>query len=218
MGAPRVAGQRARRGGDTIGASRGSDPHRRLTATPRAVCWGVRTEAVTIASRAAIAALAILAAATPGAADPRPVHPYRVRTGQRVRLWTPPEHGGFQSTNATVTAVDSSGLTVVIKDRTELMAFTDLARMDVRRDWRYLRRAAVVGLVVGAAVGALAEDGDGQDKLRSGALYGGVGAAVGAATAGAIWPARWVPVDLDSIRPQAIAHRAAVRVSFTFSF
>ena len=141
-----------------------------------------------------------------------------MHTGQRVRLWTPPELGGFAATNATVTAVDSSGLTVVIKDRTELVAFTDLARMDVRRDWRYLRRAAVVGLVLGAAAGVLAEDGDDEDKLRSGALYAGVGAAVGAATAGAIWPARWLPVDLDSIRPQPVADRAAVRLSFTFSF
>jgi len=173
---------------------------------------------VAIASRAAIAALAMLVAATPGAAESRPVHPYRVRTGQRVLLWTPPEHGGFQATNATVTAVDSSGLTVVVKDRTALIAFTDLSRMEVRRDWRYLRRAAVVGLVVGAAAGALAEGGDGEDKLRSGAIYAGVGAAVGAATAGAIWPARWIPVDLEQIRPQPIADRAAVRVSFTFSF
>jgi len=178
----------------------------------------VRTKSVTIASRAALAALALFAA-TPGAADPRPVHPYRVLTGQGVRLWTPPEHGGFQATNATVTAVDSSGFTVVNEDRTELIAFNDLARMDVRRGWRYLRRAALVGLVVGATAGVLAEDGgDREDKLRPGALYGGVGAAVGAITAGAIWPARWIPVDLDQIRPQPVADRAAVRVSFTLSF
>jgi len=179
----------------------------------------VRTKAVTIASRAAIAALAILAAATPGAADPRPVHPYRVHTGQLVRLWTPPEHGGFQATNATVTAVDSSGFTVVIKDRTELIAFTDLARMDVRRDWRYLRRAAGVGLVLGAVAGVLAENGgEWEDKLRAGAIYAGVGAAAGAMAAGAIWPARWDPVDLEQIRPQPVADRAAVRISFKFSF
>ena len=165
-----------------------------------------------------LAALALLAAARPGAADPRPVHPYRVHTGQRVRLWTPPEHGGFQATGATVTAVDSSGFTVVIKDRTELVAFTDLQRMEVRRGWRYLRRAAVVGLVAGAAAGVLAEDGDGGDKLRAGALYGGVGAAVGAMTAGAIWPARWIPVDLEQIRHQPVADRAALRLSFTLSF
>lgn len=172
-----------------------------------------------MASRAAIAALAVLAAANPGAADPRPVHPYRVHTGQRVRLWTPPEHGGFQATGGTVTAVDSSGFTVVIKDRTELIAFTDLSRMDVRRGWRYLRRAAVVGLVVGAVAGVLAEDdGDGADKLRSGALCSGVGAAVGTIAAGAIWPARWIPVDLDQIRPPPVADRGALRVSFTFSF
>ena len=177
------------------------------------------TKTATVASRAAIAALLIAVGASPGAASPRPVHPYRVHTGQRVRLWTPPAHGGFQATNATVTAVDSSGFTVVIKDRTELIAFTDLARMDVRRGWRYLRRAALAGLVVGAVAGALAEDGgDGEDKLRSGALYGGVGAAVGALTAGAIWPARWVPVDLAQIRPPPVADRAAVRVSFTLSF
>ena len=184
-----------------------------------AVNWGVHLKAVAIASRAAIAALAILAAATPGAADPPPVHPYRVQTGRRVRLWTPPEHGGFRATNATITAVDSSGFTVVIKDRTELIAFTDLTRMDVRRGWRYLRRAALVGLVVGATAGVLAEDGgDGGDKLRSGAIYGGVGAAVGTLTAGAIWPARWIPVDLDSIRQPPVVHHAALRVSFTFSF
>jgi hypothetical protein len=179
----------------------------------------VGTKAVTIASRAAMAAFAILAAATPGAAAPRPVHPYRVQTGQRVRLWTPPEHGGVLATKATVTAVDSTGLTVVIKDRTELVAFTDLSRMEVRRGWRYLRRAALVGVVVGAVAGVLAEDGgDGEDKLRSGAIYGGVGLAAGAVTAGAIWPARWIPVDLDSIRPRPVADRGAMRVSFTVSF
>jgi hypothetical protein len=178
----------------------------------------VLTNGVTIASRAATAVLFVAAAAS-AAAAPRPVHPYRVFTGQRVRLWTPPERGGFIATKATITAVDSTGLTVVIKDRTELIAFTDLARMDVRRGWRHLRRGALVGLVVGAAAGLLAEDGgDGEDKLRAGALYGGVGAAVGAITAGAIWPARWVPVDLDQIRPQPAADRAAVRLSFTFSF
>ena len=178
----------------------------------------MRTHAVTSASRAAVAVLVILAATTASTADPRPVHPYRVFTGQRVRLWTPPEHGGFRATNATVTAVDSAGLTVVIKDRTALVAFTDLSRMDVRRGWRYLRRAAVVGLVVGAVAGVLAEHGDDGDRFRSGALYGGTGAAVGALTAGAIWPARWVSVDLEAIRPRPVADRAAMRVSFAFSF
>jgi hypothetical protein len=169
-------------------------------------------------SIAALSAVTALAAASAGAETP-PVHPYRVHTGQRVRLWTTPEQGGFQSTRATVTAVDSTGFTVVIKDRTELVAFADLTRMDVRRGWRHLRRAAVIGLVVGAAAGVLSEDGgDGVDKLRAGALYGGVGAAVGAMTAGAIWPARWVPVDLDVIREPPVADRAAVRLSFTFSF
>jgi hypothetical protein len=172
---------------------------------------------VTIASRAVLAALVL--AAVPAAAETPPVHPYRVQTGQRVRLWTAPEHGGFQATNATVTAVDSSGLTVVIKERTELVPFTNLARMDVRRGWRYLRRGALIGLVVGAAAGVLAEDGgDDEDKVRSGALYGGVGAAVGAMTAGAIWPARWIPVDVDQIRQPPVADRGALRLSFTFSF
>lgn len=173
----------------------------------------MRTRAIAILS-----AVAVLAAASAGAETP-PVHPYRVHTGQRVRLWTSPGQGGFHAAKATVTAVDSSGFTVVIKDRTELVAFSDLTRMDVRRGWRHLRRAAVIGLVVGAAAGLLAEDGgDGEDKLRAGALYGGVGAAVGAMTAGAIWPARWLPVDLDEIREPPVADRAAVRLSFTFSF
>lgn len=174
----------------------------------------MRTKAAAIAITAAV-----LAMAAPAAAETRPFHPYRVHTGQRVRLWTPPEQGGFHATNATVTAVDSSGFTVVVKDRTELVAFTDLSRMDVRRGWRHLRRAAMIGLLVGAAAGVLAEEGgDDEDKLRAGALYGGVGAAVGAMTAGAIWPARWVPVDLDEIREPPVADRAAVRLSFTFSF
>ena len=166
---------------------------------------------------AALALATILAAsATSAAAEPRPVHPYRVHTGQRVRLWTPPEYGGFERTGATVTAVDSSGLTVVIKDRTELVAFPDVTRMEVRRGWRHLRRAAVAGLVLGAVAGVLAEDGgDDEDKLRSGAIYGGVGAAVGAMTAGAIWPARWVPVDVNQIQPMA---DRGVRLKVTLSF
>ena len=172
-----------------------------------------------IAPRAAMAALVVLAVVPTAAAETRPVHPYRVQTGQRVRLWTAPEHGGFRSTHATVTAVDSTGLTVVIKDRTELVPFTDVTRMDVRRGWRYLRRAAGVGLVLGAVAGVLAEEGgDDEDKFRSGALYGGVGAAVGAMTAAAICPARWIPVDVEQIRPQPVADRAAVRLSFTVSF
>lgn len=168
---------------------------------------------------AAIAsAVILLAAAGPGlAAEPRPVHPYRVHTGQRVRLWTPPEYGGFVGTNATVTAVDSSGLTVVIRDRTELVAFTDVTRMEVRRGWRHLRRAALAGLVLGAVAGVLDEDGgDGEDKLRAGAVYGGVGAAVGALTAGAIWPARWVPVDVNQIQP--MADGGGLRLKVTLSF
>ena len=46
----------------------------------------------------------------------------------------------------------------------------------------------------------------------------GVGAALGAMTAGAIWPARWIPVDLDQIRERPVADRGAVRLSFTLSF
>ena len=167
-----------------------------------------------------VLSLGILASATASEADePRPVHPYRVHTGQRVRLWTSPELGAFNGTNATVTAVDSSGLTVVIKDRTELVAFTDLTRMEVRRGWRNMRRAALLGLVVGAVAGLLDEDGgDGEDKLRAGAIYGGVGAAVGAMTAGAIWPARWIPVDVETIRSPPVANAGAMRLSVTVSF
>ena len=170
-----------------------------------------------LSKAAAIAPVILLLSVAPAAADPRPVHPYRVHTGQRVRLWTPPEYGGFVGAGATVTAVDSSGLTVVIKDRTELVAFTDVTRMEVRRGWRNMRRAAVLGLVVGAVAGALDEDGgDGGDKLRAGAIYGGVGAAVGAMAAGAIWPARWLPVDVAQIQP--MADRGGLRLKLTLSF
>jgi len=176
-------------------------------------------KAVTTAFPAAIATLAILAAANPGAAAPRPLHPYRVQTGERVRLWTAPEHGGFEATTATVTAVDNTGFTVVIKDRTELVAFTDLTRMEVGRGARYLRRAALLGFLVGATAGVLAEDSrDEWDKVAAGAIYGGVGAVLGTVTAATIWPARWRPVDLETIRPKPVADRTALRVSFTFSF
>ena len=179
---------------------------------------GVRTKAVTIA------ALLVLGAAAQGAADPSPIHPYRVQTGQRVRLWTRPSTAGSTAANAAVTAVDSTGLTVVIKDRTAAhRPSTDLPRMDVRRGWRYLRRAAVIGLVVGAVAGVLAEDGGAARTCGGAAVYGGVGAAVGAITAGAIWPAKWIPVDLESIRlPDGgscgLPPTRRVRVSFTFSF
>ena len=164
-------------------------------------------------------------AALPASAEIRPEHPYRVHTGQRVRLWSTPEHGGYVHTSAVVTATDATGLTVVIKDRTALVPFAGLTRLDLRRGWRYMRRAAVIALVVGAAAGALAENGDSEDVARSAAIYGAVGAGVGALTAGAIWPARWIPVDLDSIRlkPDAAAMpfapgRSAARISFTISF
>jgi hypothetical protein len=160
--------------------------------------------------------LAALAAAVPAAAETAPVHPYKVETGRRVRLWSPPGSGDFRATNATVTAADATGLTVVIGDRTELVPFEGLERLEVRRGWRHLRRAALIGLVVGAVAGALAEDGDGEDVAESAAVYGAVGAGVGAITAGALWPARWLPVDLDVVRPPAPP--PAARLSFTLRF
>ena len=179
----------------------------------------MRIPALILASRAAIAALVLLATASSGYAETRPIHPYRLHTGQRVRLWTGPEHGNLTATEAVVTAEDSEGLTLVIKDRTELMPFTDVTRMDVRRGWRYMRRAAVIGLVTGAVIGALVEDGDGGDKALSAAIYGAAGAGVGALTAGAIWPAKWLPVDIAAIRPQPVAsHGRGARVAFTLSF
>jgi hypothetical protein len=167
-------------------------------------------------TRAALATLAVLAAAVPAAAQSAPVHPYRLETGQKVRLWSLPEYGAFRRTSAVVTAADATGLTVVAGDRTELVPFDGLERIEVRRGWRYLRRAAVIGLVVGAAAGALEEDGDGEDVARSAALYGAVGAGLGAVTAGAIWPAKWLPVDIDAVRPPP--EPPAARLSFTLRF
>jgi hypothetical protein len=150
----------------------------------------VRIDETRRAGRVLAACLVAIAAASAASAETRPEHPYRVQTGQRVRLWSAPENGGFLATNAVVTATDATGLTVVIKDRTELVPFASLARLEVRRGWRYLRRAAAIGLVVGAGIGTV--------------------------TAASIWPARWVPVDLDSIR--ANPDRAAIRLSFRVSF
>ena len=168
--------------------------------------------------RVVLALVAVAAASAPARAEIRPQHPYRIETGNRVRLWSAPDLGGFQATNAVVTASDASGLTVVIKDRTELITFDMLSRMDVRRGWRYMRRGALVGLVIGAAAGALADGGDTDSAIESGAIYGAIGAGAGALTAGAIWPARWIPVDLERIRPQPEASLRGPRVSFKFSF
>jgi hypothetical protein len=185
-----------------------------------AVCWCVRISALIFSSRAAIAALVVLATAASGYAEaPAPIHPYRIQTGQRVRLWTAPEYGGFVAENAVVTAVDSEGLTVVFKNRTELVDFTHLTRMDVRRGWRHMRAAAVIGLVTGAVVGALAEDGDGGDKALSAAVYGAAGAGLGALAAGAIWPAKWLPVDVAALRPAPMASQGrGARIAFTLTF
>ena len=160
------------------------------------------------------ASLAFLAA-VPAAADPVPVHPYRLHTGQRVRLWSAAEGGPFRATGAVITASDAHGLTIVVDERTELVAFDDLERLDVRRGWLHLRRAALIGLVVGAVAGALDEDGDAEDVAKNAALYGAVGAAIGGTTAASIWPARWLPVDLDSLRP---APEPVARLSFTLRF
>lgn len=160
--------------------------------------------------------LAFVSAVAPAAAETVPVHPYKVETGRRVRLWSPSGYGDFRATNATVTAADATGLTVVVGDRTELVPFDSLQRLEVRRGWRHLRRAALIGFVVGAVAGALDEDGDDEDVARSAALYGAVGAGLGAVTAGSIWPARWLPVDLDAVRPPAPP--PAARLSFTLRF
>jgi hypothetical protein len=168
------------------------------------------------ASTVAFLALAALAAAAPAAAESDPVHPYRLHTGQRVRLWSAPGYGAFRAANAVVTAADATGLTVVVGDRTELVPFDGLERLDVRRGWRHIRNAALVGLVVGAVAGALDEDGDGEDVVKSAAVYGAVGAGIGAITAGALWPARWMAVDLDAVRPPT--GPPAARLSLTLRF
>lgn len=164
----------------------------------------------------AFASLTSLAGTAPAAAETIPYHAYRVDSGDRVRMWSASDAGTFRATDAVVTAADAAGLTVVIKDRTELVAFDSLERLDVRRGWRYLRRAAVIGFVIGAVAGGLDEDGDDEDVAKSAALYGAVGAGVGAISAAALWPARWVPVDLDGIRPSA--DRGAARLSVSISF
>ncbi len=165
-------------------------------------------------SAVVVASLAFLAIAAPAAAETDPVHPYRLRTGQRVRLWSAAADGPFRATGAVVTAADAHGLTVVVDERTELVAFDDLERLDVRRGWLHLRRAAVIGLVVGAVAGALDEDGDAEDVAKNAALYGAVGAAIGGATAASFWPARWLPVDLESLRAPA----PVAQLSFTLRF
>jgi hypothetical protein len=70
--------------------------------------------------------------------------------------------------------------------------------------------------VIGAVTGALVEDGDEEDVIRSAAIYGAVGAAVGPISAAAIWPAHWVPVELERIRPPI--ERPAARLSLTIRF
>ena len=169
------------------------------------------------ALRLTVLASLFMAAAGPAIADDTPIHPYRVFTGQRVRMWSAPGGLGLAKVEGVVTATDVEGLTVVIGNRTELIPFDSLERIDVRHGWRYLRRAALVGLVVGAATGALVEDDDDwEDIAVNAAIFGGVGAGVGTITAAAIWPAHWVPVELDAVRPPV--ERPAARLSFSIRF
>ena len=171
------------------------------------------------AVRPALLAAVLVALASSAAAEPVPVHPYRVHAGRRVRMWS--ASMGFEATSAVVTAADARGLTVVVKDRTELVPFESLDRVDVRRGWRYLGRAAVIGASVGAVVGVIEElndrgEADWEDAFRGAAVYSVVGAGVGAMTAGAIWPAKWLPVDIGAVRPPI--ERPAARLSLTLRF
>ena len=168
------------------------------------------------ALRLSVLASALVAVAGPAAADSAPIHPYRVSVGQRVRMWSAPGGLGFAGADGVVTATDVEGLTVVVNDRTELVPFDSLERIDVRHGWRYLRRAAAIGFVVGAVTGALVEDGDEEDVIKSAAIFGAVGAVVGPISAAAIWPAHWVPVELDQVRPPV--ERPAARLSFSIRF
>jgi len=171
------------------------------------------------ALRPFVLASLLLAIGASAGAEPVPVHPYRVAAGRRVRLWS--ASMGFDATSAVVTASDVRGLTVVVKERTELVPFENIDRIDVRRGWRYLGRAAVIGASLGAVVGVIEElndrgDPDWEDAFRGAAVYSVVGAGVGTLTAGAIWPAKWLPVEIDAVRPQA--ERPAARLSLTLRF
>jgi hypothetical protein len=167
------------------------------------------------ALRLSVLASVLAAIAGTAAADSVPIHPYRVSVGQRVRMWTAPGGLAFAGDQGVVTATDSTGLTVVVGNRTELVPFHSLERIDVRHGWRYLRTAAAVGFVVGAVTGALVEDGDEEDVIKSAAIFGAVGAVVAPVSAAAIWPAHWVPVDLDQVRPLP---PPAARLSFSIRF
>ena len=166
--------------------------------------------------RVFVAASVLAALAGPAAADDIPIHPYRVSVGQRVRMWSAPGGPGFAGAEGVVTATDVEGLTVVVDDRTELIPFGSLERIDVRHGWRYLRTAAAIGFVAGAVTGALVEDGDEEDIIKSAAIFGAVGAVVAPVSAAAIWPAHWVTVELDEVRPPI--ERPAARLSFSIRF
>ena len=109
----------------------------------------------------------------------------------------------------------------MVKEKTELVPFDAIERVDVRRGWRYLGRAAVIGASLGAVAGVLEElddrgDPDWEDVFKGAAVYSVVGAGVGTLTAGAIWPAKWLPVEIDAVRPQV--ERPAARLSITLRF
>jgi hypothetical protein len=168
--------------------------------------------------RTVLASVLVALAATAGA-EPVPVHPYRVAAGRRVRLWS--ASMGFDGTSAVVTASDAFGLTIVVKEKTELVPFDSIDRIDVRRGWRYIGRAALIGASVGAVVGVVEElkdrgDPQWEDAIRGAAVYSAVGAGVGTLTAGAIWPAKWLPVEIDALRPPI--ERPAARLSLTLRF
>lgn len=141
------------------------------------------------------------------AMDPRPpVHPYDLHAGQRVRVWASADGVRLDDVDSVVTAVDAAGLTVVRDGRAETVRFEDMSRLRVRRGWRYMRTAAIAGAAAGIVLATASNERgaghpDGWSRARA-AFYGAAGGgALGALTAGAIWPVRWYPVTLDAVRP-----------------
>jgi hypothetical protein len=175
-------------------------------------------------ARGSLVLVVLMAAAPAAAQDPRPpVHPYEIHSGQRIRLSTTPAAGALERHGATVTASDHEGLAIVRQGRGEVIPFAQITQLEVRRGWRHLRRAAVAGALVGAAIGvAVVESrrGEPADDWKRGrsALYGALGgAAVGTLTAAALYPPKWYPVSLDAVRPAPPTPAGPqARVSFRF--
>jgi hypothetical protein len=162
------------------------------------------------------------AAATADDLKHPPIHPFGLTEGDKIRIWTSGPQESLAAETAIITATDHTGMMVVVRDQARLLPFESITRLEVRRGRSWARRGALLGLGLGALAGSwlfadeLADGAaDAGDRVRQGLLLGAAGAVVGGVSGGALHPARWESVSIESVRPRP-AGAPGPSVSFRF--